>query len=240
MSKETLDLNGKQIKCYIDNKTIDDNALSILQMLYPTYQTVSSTFDIYPNIPFIYIGDLKYISKVNEREEPHILVATTGEYDFTDKATLLKVAYLYHGKEVPKYILDSYETWTTQQFYYNIKIIILLGTAADKEFIDKKLLLNIVNNITSPIKLLKDYLKDIENESTDFLENDLLSFIGRSSNINMGTTKNKKSLKMRATFYQVCNKNIEEAIDNLLNSNIDNLDLRNLNFILDLVWLNRN
>ena len=58
---EQLDLNYKQIKCYIDNKTIDYNALSILQMLYPTYQTVSTTFDIYPDVPFIYIGDLKCI-----------------------------------------------------------------------------------------------------------------------------------------------------------------------------------
>jgi hypothetical protein len=51
-----LDLNGKQIKCYTDSKNIDYNALSILQMLYPNYQTVTTVFDIYPDIPFIYIG----------------------------------------------------------------------------------------------------------------------------------------------------------------------------------------
>lgn len=237
---EQLDLIGKQIKCYIDNKTIDYNALSILQMLYPTFQTVDNVFNIYPDIPFIYIGELKYINKVKEREEPYILVSTTGEYDFTDKETLLKVAYQYHRKEIPKYILESYQTWSQSQFYYNLKLIILLGSAADKDFSDKKLLLNIINNITSPVRLIKEYLKDIETESTEFLENDLLSFMGRCINITAGTTKNKKSLKMRATFYSMCNKNIPIAMENLVNSNISNLDLRNLNFILDLIWLNRN
>ena len=238
--KTTLDLTGKQIKCYIDSKTIDYNALSILQMLCPDYQTVYTVFDIYPGIPFIYIGDLKYIKKVKERAEPYILVATTGDYDFTDKETLLKVAYQYHGKEVPKYVQEIYKTWTNTQFYYNLKIIILLGIAYDKELIEKDLLLNVVNNVTSPIRLIKDYLKDIETESAEYLENDLLSFIDRSSNINIGTTKNKQSLKVRTTFYQICKKNIPIAIDNLINSNIENLELRNLNFILDLVWPTRN
>ena len=236
---DKLDLVGKQIKCYSDSKTLDYNALSILQMLYPNFQTVYTVFDIYPDIPFIYTGELKYIKKVRERSEPYILVATTGDYDFTDKETLLKVAYQYHGKEVPIYIKDIYKTWTTQQFYYNIKIIILLGVAADKEFFDKQLLLNVINNVTSPIRLIKDYLKDIETESTEYLENDLLSFIDRSANINDATTKNKKSLKMRTTFYQICKRNIPTAVDNLINSNIENLDLRNLNFILDLVWATR-
>ena len=241
MSKtEKLSLIGKQIKCYIDNKTIDYNALSILQMLYPTFQTVYTVFDIYPDIPFIYLGDLKYINKVKERKEPYILVATTGDYDFTNKETLLTVAYGIHGKQVPKYIKDIYETWTQNQFYYNLKLIILLGTSIDKELIEKQLLLNIVNNVTSPIRLIKQYLQDIDNESTDYLENDLLSFINRSSNINAGTTKNKRSLKLRTTFYQICNKNIESSVNALLDSNISNIDLRNLNFILDLIWPNRN
>ena len=235
-----LDLNGKQIKCYTDSKNIDYNALSILQMLYPNYQTVTTVFDIYPDIPFIYIGDLRYVKKVKERKEPYILVATTGDYDFTDRETLLKVAYLHHGKEVPKYIQEIYKTWSNSQFYYNLKLIILLGVSIDKELEEKQLLLNVINNATSPIRLVKDYLRDIETESTEYLENDLLSFIDRSSNINKGTTKNKKSLKVRTTFYQVCNKNIKIAVDNLVNSNIENLDLRNLNFILDLVWSTRN
>lgn len=234
------DLIGKQIKCYIDSKTIDYNALSILQMLYPTFQTVYTVFDIYPDIPFIYIGDLRYIKKVKEHTEPYILVATTGDYDFTDKETLLKVAYAYHNKEVPAYILKLYKTWTSSQFYYNLKLIILLGTSVDREFLENKLLLNIINNVTSPIKLIKNYLEDIEVESTEYLENDLLSFIDRSINMNKATTQNKKSLKARTTFYQICKKNIPTAIDNLINSNIDNLDLRNLNFILDLIWSIRN
>lgn len=240
MSREKLDLVGKQIKCYTDIKTIDYNALSILQMLYPTFQTVYTVFDIYPDIPFIYLGDLKYVSKVKERKEPYILVSTTGEYDFTDRETLLKVAYAHHGKEIPKYIENAYKNWTQNQFYYNLKLIILLGSSVDREFADKKLLLNAVTNVTSPMRLIKDYLKDIEKESTEYFENDLLSFINRSENISLGTTKNKKSLRIRATFYSICGKNIQKAVNNLVESNISNLDLRNLNFILDLVWINRN
>lgn len=236
---EKLDLVGKQIKCFTDSKTIDYNALSILQMLYPQFQTVYSVFEIYPDVPFLYLGELKYISKVKERKEPYIIVSTTGDYDFTDKETLLKVVYAFHKKEVPKYIKDAYETWTQNQFYYNIKLILLLGSSVDREFAERKMLINIVNNVTSPVRMLKEYLRDTENESAEYLENDLLSFIGRSSNINLGTTKNKKSLKIRTTFYQICKKNINAAINNLVDSNIENLELRNMNFILDLVWINR-
>lgn len=236
---DQLDLNYKQIKCYIDNKTIDYNALSILQMLYPTYQTVSSTFDIYPEVPFIYIGDLKYINIVNNRPEPHIIVATTGEYDFTNKETLLEIAYLKHNKKIPKYIQDIYKTWSQEQFYNNIKFIILFGTAIDKELSNNVILLNIINNITNPIKVIKSYLEDIESNDVNYLENDLLSFIDRSANLNINTTKNKKTLELRAKFYAMSNKNVKTAINNLIESNIDNLELRNFNFILDLIWLNR-
>jgi len=236
---EALDLNYKQIKCYLDTKTIDYNALSILQMLYPTYQTVDSTFNIYPDIPFIYIGDLKYINIINNRPEPHIIVATTGEYDFTDKETLLKVAYLKHNKKIPKYILEIYKTWSNEQFYNNIKYIILFGTSIDKELNNNMVLLNIINNITNPIKVIKSYLEDIETNDVIYLENDLLSFIDRCNNLNINTTKNKKTLQLRARFYTMSNKNIKDAINNLIDSNIDNLELRNLNFILDLIWLNR-
>lgn len=239
MSREYIDLFGKQVKCYIDNKTIDYNALSILQMLYPKFQTVYSPFEIYPDIPFIYLGDLRYVNKIKERKEPYIIVSTTGEYDFTDKETLLKVAYAHHGKKIPKYILESYEMWSQSQFFYNLKLIILLGSSIDREFVEKTLLLNVVKNVTSPIRVVKGYLQDIEHESSEFFENDLFSFINRSTNLNLGTTKNKNSLKVRATFYQICNKNILGAVDNLINSNISNLELRNLNFILDLIWLNR-
>lgn len=236
---EQLDLNYKQIKCYIDNKTIDYNALSILQMLYPTYQTVSTTFDIYPDVPFIYIGDLKYISSVNNRKEPHIIVATTGEYDFTDKETLLKVAYMKHKKKIPQYVLDIYRTWGSEQFYNNIKNIILFGTSIDKELNNNTILLDVINNITNPIEVIKLYLKGIETNDVLYLENDLLSFIDRSANLNINTTKNKKTLELRAKFYAMSNKNIKEAVNNLINSNIDSLELRNFNFILDLIWLNR-
>lgn len=236
---EKLDLVGKQIKCYIDNKTIDYNALSILQMLYPTYQTVDSTFEIYPDIPFIYIGDLKYVNIVNNREEPHILVATTGEYDFTDRETLLKIAYMKHNKKIPQYILDIYKNWNDEQFYYNVKYIILFGTSIDKESFNNIVLLDIINDITNPIKVIKDYLKNIESNDVKYLENDLLSFIDRSNNLNINTTKNKKSLQLRAKFYAMSNKNVKEAVNNLIESNVDNLELRNLNFILDLIWLNR-
>lgn len=236
---EKLNLVGKQVKCFVDSKNIDYNALAILQMMYPNYQTVYSVFEIYPDMPFIYLGELKYISKVKERTEPHIIVSTTGDYDFTDKESLLKAVYAFNKKEVPKYIKDVYDTWTQNQFYYNIKLILLLGSSVDKEFAERKMLINIVNNVTSPVRMLKEYLRDTETETVEYLENDLLSFINRSANINLGTTKNKKSLKIRTTFYQICKNNITEAVNNLVESNIENLELRNLNFILDLVWLRR-
>ncbi len=234
-----IDLVGKQIKCYKDVSHIDENALSILQMLYPMYSIVKTVFEIEYDRPFIYIGDLRYINAVNKRTEPHIIVATTGEYDFTDRDTLIKFAYQYHNKNVPNYMKDVYKSWNDEQFFNNIKLIIVNGVPKDRDINNDIMFLNILNNITNPIKLIQDYFKDVTDSNINYIENDLLSFISRSRNINISNIKGDKSLKLRLVFKSICDKNIEYAISNLLDNNIDNIELRNLNFLLDLCWRNR-
>ena len=80
------------------NKQVVCNDVALLQFMYPNFRVVKTTFEIYPEEPFIWVGDSKYISKIHKRTELHIIVASTGEYDLTDMKTLIQLAYMKHNK----------------------------------------------------------------------------------------------------------------------------------------------
>lgn len=80
---------------------------SILQFMYPNFKLVKSEFAIFPDEPFIWNGDPKYISKIKKRPELHIIIANTGEYDLTDPETLVKLAYIKNGKFSYKTLKDA-------------------------------------------------------------------------------------------------------------------------------------
>lgn len=80
------------------NKQVVCDNIALLQFMYPNFRVVKTTFEIYPEEPFIWIGDSKYISKIHKRTELHIIVASTGEYDLTNMDTLIKLAYMKNNK----------------------------------------------------------------------------------------------------------------------------------------------
>ena len=62
------DLLNKQVCCYQPNaKVIDYQLLDLLRIMYPTFKVVKSEFEITMGEPFIYAGDIKYLSKVSKR-----------------------------------------------------------------------------------------------------------------------------------------------------------------------------
>ena len=87
-------LLNKQVCCYSSgSSTINQYALGLLCNMYPNFKVVRTSFDINPDQPFIYIGDQKWIPLISKQTEPHIIVATTGEYDLTDHETVLNLCY---------------------------------------------------------------------------------------------------------------------------------------------------
>lgn len=79
---------------------------SILQFMYPNFKRVKTEFEIFPDEPFIWNGDHKYIDKVKKHTELHIIIANTGDYDLTDMKTLVDLAYIKHGKFTYKVMKD--------------------------------------------------------------------------------------------------------------------------------------
>ena len=222
---------------------LNQNVLSLLKMMFPTFRIVNSKFEIYPNEPFIYVGDIKWINTVKDRKEPHIILATTGEINLTDRKQLSSALYAVHNKKVPQYLDDLIDQWDDDTFYYNMKYVLLTGVIPDKEIQKNDLFLNIISNFSNPLQLIKAYFASVDSldeiNSLKYLESNLLSFITKSRNIDETNTKNSYMLKLRQSFVYSYDKNVSNAIYTLLDSNIDNLELKNLNFILDLVWKNR-
>lgn len=236
------ELVNKQINCYSninDKLQINKNLLGILSIMYPTFRIVYSDFDIYYGEPFIYAGDPKWINKVNKHTEPHIILAPTGEYDLNDKQVLLDLAYTKHHKKQPQYLKELIESWDDDTFYYNWKILWLLGTVPDKELQKNDLFLKIITNLSTPIKIPEAYLEASKDEdSVKYLENMLTSFIIKSKDVSAENTKNKNMFMIRKQFYASYGKNIPYAVNNLITSNIRSKRLLNLNFILDLALNN--
>lgn len=246
MFKELL---GKQVCCYKtvkgkDKPILDTKALSFLQIMYPSFKVVKTEFDIYPDEPFIYIGDIKWLPKVQKHTEPHIIVASTGDYNLTDRETLASLVYLRHNKKPPQYLselIDEKDGWDEDTFYYNMKYAWLTGSVPDRELQKNDLFIKIITNFNDPFNLVTEYLKTIDTlgneEATKYLEKSLIKFIENSRDTKESTKKGMFLLQQQ--FHNSCDKNVSSAIQNLIESPIDNEVLRNLNFLLDLVWLNR-
>lgn len=245
LPSKTFDLLlNKQVCCYKgDGKPIlDTAALSFLQIMYPTFKLVKTEFDIYPDEPFIYIGDQKWIPKIQTHTEPHIIVATTGEYNLTDRDTLVSLVFARHNKKPPQYLSELVKNWDDDTFYYNMKCAWLLGVVPDKELQKNDLFLKIITNFKSPFDMSKEYLQALDllgDSALKYIEGNLISFILKSREPNDTNTKKKGMFDLQQQFHNQCDKNVPNAIQNLLESPIDNQELKYLNFLLDLTWANR-
>ena len=111
------DLLNKQVCCYQPNaKVIDYQLLDLLRIMYPTFKVVKSEFEITMGEPFIYAGDIKYLSKVSRRLEPHILVSSTGEYNLSDRNTLIDLAYSHNNGGWMYVDKDSRDSITDEEY----------------------------------------------------------------------------------------------------------------------------
>lgn len=237
-------LLNKQVCCYKgDNKPImDERALSFLQIMYPTFKLVKTEFDIYPDEPFIYIGDQKWINKIQKHTEPHIIVATTGEYNLTERDTIVSLVFSRHNKKVPQYLAELVKSWDDDTFYYNMKFAWLFGVVSDRELEKNDLFIKIITNFSSPFDMMKNYLQTLDTLGDDalkYIESSLIRFINKSREPTDANTKTKGMFMLQQQFYNQCDKNVSKAIQNLLESPIENQELKYLNFLLDLTWANR-
>lgn len=242
------ELLNKQVCCYkmhekSKKQIFIDDALSFLTLVFPDFKIVRSEFDIYPGESFIYVGDMKWIPKIQKRTEPHVIVSTTGEFDLTDRKQVIDLAYLHNGKKVPKYLeelIDEKTGWTDEQFWYNARQIWLTGDIPGKELVKNDLFIKIITNFNRPIEMTKAYLEALDRIGDDalkYIESSLLRFIKGAKTPN--SSAKKGMLKLQQEFYYNYIQNVPQAIQNLLDNPIDNKELKYLDFLLDLCWPNR-
>lgn len=288
------DLLNLQVRGITEEK-VDDKVIGYLRTMYPTFRLVKTEFEIFDGEPFIYIGDPKYLYKYQKRPELHILVSTTGEYDLTDRDTLINLAYshknggwedihinqslynrnkdtifndrgidskgrihsdfihlykpneyIHQGRGRPKSVdSELVKSWTPSQFDYNFKYLWVLGFIPEKELEKDKLFLDIITHVQKPFEMITAFLKATETCGVKFVQESLLSFIEKSMEISDINTKSKGLLMLRNQFKTSYKNNISPAVMSLLESSVDNEELRLLNFITDLTckgvketWMN--
>lgn len=249
--KARSELVNKQICCYkthekTGKQLLDMDALAFLSIIFPDFKVVKSEFSLYPGEDFIYIGEMKWIPKIQKRVENHVIVATTGEFDMTDRNQVLNLCFLHHGKTPPKYVVDLIDTktgWTDEQFWYNMKHIWLTGTIPDRELVKNDLFIKIITNFKEPLTLSETYLKAMDmlgDDALKYIESSLINFIIKARNPKANSEKVKKgTLLTQQDFYYKYNQNVSQAVSSLLESPIDNSELKYLDFLLDLCWPRR-
>lgn len=207
------------------NKQVVCPDISILQFMYPDFKVIKTEFEIYPGEPFIYIGDIKWINKINKHLEPHIIVASTGEYNLADMMTLIELAYKKHNKRIPQYINnDLLSIWKpvgkdlyNKEFLYNWKHLWVNGSLIDKEINKNRLYIDLLNNINDPAKLLIGYLKNVNNSNSKYIESSFIDFmkngmIKQSEDVLTG--KNWMKAK-QMIFYASYSKNVHKAMSKM-------------------------
>ena len=225
-------------KTKVKKPVLDEDVLSILKMMYPDFRLVKSMFEIYPDDSFIYIGDPNYINSVKNKPNPHIIVATSG-IDLLDKKVLLEYVYGFKGKSVPKYFEDKnfLKFWSDSEFYYNLKFILLLGKVQDEEVDKASLFLKIIENISNPHIMIKEYLNFLStsDDSVRYIDSGLVTYINNALTVadDFNTKSNAEIIGKRA-FVQSYGELIPKAVNNLLDSKVDLDELRLFNFIRDL------
>lgn len=218
-----------------DKYILDANVIGILSMMYPEFRLVKSMFEIYPDEPFIYIGDIKYINSVKDKSNPHIIVSNTG-INLFDRKVLTDYVFAFIGKSTYKYMDDLLKFWDDATFYTNLKLILILGTVPDKEIDKSNLFLDLVYSLPSnTANAIINYLKILDiYDDYKSVESGLITFINNSIHMSDTNTKSDKMAILRKRFARTCGGSVSFAVNNLLESNIESNELRILNFILDI------
>lgn len=229
------------------NKQVVCPRLEVLQFMYPTFKVVKGDFEIYPDEPFIYVGDIRWINKIRKRTEPHIIVSGTGDYDLSNMDTLIDLAYKKHNKRKPQYVGELLESWETksgkagkvftEDFIYNWKHLWVTGFIPNREIEQNTLFLDIVREMNNPFKVISLFLKASKQSDVKYLERNLLKFIESSMSSQDPSKLSNKSAwyqQKQQIFYSSYSRNVRFAMHQLLSTtNNEDLSLRTLSLLKD-------
>ena len=218
--------------------SVSTESLGLIQFFYPNFKVMDKP-SLFINSPVIWTGDAKYLNFLKSSGISVISVTKLSEYNLLDKDTLLHLTFSKWGKPVPKYVYNMKDILEYDMVLDYVKYHWVSGKWILKEYNSIALFLNFINNLSfNNRNAIADYFNLVDKTGIDFLDKSMFSFIARVVGV---STSDSVWYKQAAKIFNTRDKrhNIKIAIDNYLNSSIDNKELKLMNLVQDLIRLQR-
>ena len=218
------------------NKRMVSGDLDMLRFLFPNYKVVDEVEEN-PTEPCIFTGKLADIDKLKEiydNKKLDYIVYTRGQSDINlrDRFTLANVVFEKHKRLVPKYLSEILDELDEEVFIKNIKTYWITGKWQDRKVDNEDTFLSFVDTVNkSSMEMYRIYFKVVQNIKPYKLESSFMTFLNRAKDGNNLDINYRYRNKLKLFEDDKLLKSIE-GLENSLDYNIDNIELRLLNEIV--------
>lgn len=201
--------------------------------MFPNFKILYEP-EMFPNYEgIIFVGADKYLNYVKNLGIPYILVRKSAEYDLDNREVLLEVIFSKYGKAVPKYLKEIYQDIPDDEFMDAVKVYWVTGKWMIKEFKETNVYFELMDAIVYQAdKVGKLAFKAIDEIGDKSLEYRLLNYMAKISNNQINL--NSQYGRNQQMYYNQKYDKMKKAATKYLEKDVDNDELRLINFIKDL------
>ena len=222
------------------NKRITLSDVNLLRFMFPKYKLVSDKdYSEDLNYPIIYKGDYSLVDKIVERcienHMDYIIVGNFSEINLEDRRILANVIFeKWRNGVLPKYLDAIIDNIDYDDFLEAAKIKWVSGKWTITKVNDENTFLQLVEDLNkSMYTFIKTYFNVLEENKPYKLESSMLTFLQRAKTKSYTGT----SFMYRKKLNLYTGKKLENtlnAINESLEYNIDNPELRLLNLFINI------
>ena len=222
------------------NKRCTSGNVNLLRYLFPKYELITeNNIPEKPTRPAIYCGDYSksddFIHKYQDSHVDFIVMAYKSDINLDDRKVLANIIFeKWRNATMPKYLAEIIDNIPQDEFMEMVKIKWVSGKWMIKSIADENNFLTMIEELNkSKFEFLKAYFKCLEENKPYVLESSVLTFLqkAKAKSYQGNSFQYRKKLEMYKG--SKLDKALD-AIDNALEFNIDNQELRLMNILMNI------
>ena len=228
------------------NKRLTSGSLELVRFMFPNYEVINeNNIPEHPVNPAIYCGQSdkadNFINKYREAHQDYLVMVFYSDINLEDRRILANIIFeKWRNATLPKYLDEIIDNIPYDQFIEMVKIKWVTGKWKILNIDDESNFLDLIEELNkSKFELMNVLFSSLKTNKPYVLESSILTFLGRAKN----RTYRGTSFKYRKKLEMYKGKKLQEtltAIDDALEYNIDNPELRLLNLLMNIQDGNKN
>lgn len=222
------------------NRRCTAGNINLLRFMFPNYDLINETnIPEKPIRPAIYSGDVSmidtFVNRYKENNLDYIVVMFSSNIDLRDRRVLANIVFeKWRNGTLPKYLNEFIDIIPQDQFMEAIKIKWVSGKWTILKIDDENTFLNLIEALNkSKVEFIRAYFNCLENNKPYVLESSVLTFLTRAKN--KSYRGNSFQYRKKLDMYKGTKlDNTLSAINEALDYNIDNPELRLLNLLMNI------